>query len=210
MDNPKTGNITKLKTDVRLKDYLAIIHRRKAVIIVSLLSMILSTVFYVYKIEDIYESFSTLVIEERNPVMIQVMKIGGRSLSFYQGILNSRTFLELARDSIGMDIFKNPFPKFSEEDAITYISNSISLRKTSYASFLRLNCRAKTRELAYFIATIATDIFQKRCHEVESEESRRAVVEIDKQLKIIRTKLEKAEYDYRTFKEKTGNISEGV
>jgi len=210
LDNPKIGNITKLKTDVRLKDYLAIIHRRKAVIIVSLLSMILSTVFYVYKIEDIYESFSTLVIEERNPVMIQVMKIGGRSLSFYQGILNSRTFLELARDSIGMDIFKNPFPKFSEEDAITYISNSISLRKTSYASFLRLNCRAKTRELAYFIATIATDIFQKRCHEVESEESRRAVVEIDKQLKIIRTKLEKAEYDYRTFKEKTGNISEGV
>ncbi len=210
MNKPTIGNITGLKTDVRLKDYIAIIHRRKAVIIVSLLSMILSTVFYVYKIEDIYESFSTLVIEENNPVMTQVMNVRGRSLSFYQGILNSRTFLELVLDSIGMDIFKATFPKFSKEDAITYIQSNITLRKTSYASFLRMNCRAKSQELAYFLATVATDIFRKRCHEVESEESRRAVVEIDKQLKIIRTKLEKSEYDYRTFKDETGNISEGV
>ncbi len=210
MNKPIIGNISRLKTDVRLKDYLTVILRRKAVIIVSLLSLVFSTVFYIYQIEDIFESFSTLVIEEKNPVMIQVMKAGGRSLSFYQGILNSRTFLEMVADSIGMELFNTTFPKFSEENAIQYIKDNISLRKTSYASFLRLNCRAKSRELAYFIAIDATDLFQKRCHEVESEESRRAVVEIDKQLKIIRSKLEKAEYSFRTFKEQTGNISEGI
>ncbi len=208
---PLLANITRFKkTDIGIRDYITIILRRKMVIIVSLLSLVLSTVYYVYRIEDIYESFSTLVIEETNPVMSQLMKIGGRPLSFYQGILNSRTFLELTLDSIGMDIFKTTFPKFTEKDAIQYIKNNISLRKTEYASFLRLNCRAKSRELAYFIASVSTDLFQRRCHEVESEESRRAVIEIDKQLKLIREKLEKAEYDYRTFKEKTGNILEGL
>ena len=211
MNKPLLTNITQFKkTDIGIRDYIAIILRRKTVIIVSLLSLVLSTIYYVYRIEDIYESFSILVIEESNPVMSQVMKVGGRPLSFYQGILNSRTYLELTLDSIGMDVFKTTFPKFTKKDAIQYTKNNISLRKTSYASFLRLNCRAKSRELAYFIASVSTNLFQRRCHEVESEESRRAVIEIDKQLKIIREKLEKAEYDYRTFKDKTGNILEGM
>lgn len=177
---------------------------------VCFFSVVLSTVFYVYRIEDIYESFATLVIEESNPVLSSVMNIGGRSLSFYQGILNSHTFLELVLDSIGLDIFSSSFPKYKKDDALQYIQNSLSLRKTSYTSFLRLNCRAKTRFLAHRIAAAATNIFQRRCREVESEESRMAIVEIDNQLKIIRNKLEQAEYDFRTFRDQTGDVIEGV
>ncbi len=210
MNTPILSNINKIKTDVRLKDYISIIYRRMFVIIISVISLSLSTVFYVYKIEDVFESFSTLVIEEDNVVMSSVMNVGGRSLSFYQGILNSRTFIELVVDSIGIDMFERAFPKFSKDDAYHYIRDNLTLRKTSYASFLRLNSRAKSRELAYFIATTSTDLFQKRCREVESEESRRAVVEIEKQLETIRNKLESAEHDYRTFKEQTGNIFEGT
>jgi len=210
VNKPLTNNFSRLKSDVGLRDYFAIILRRKLVIIICLLSLAASTVFYVYRIEDVFESYSILVIEEKNPVISEVMNVGGRAISFYEGIINSRTFLELTLDSIGLDVFKTTFPKFIRSDAITYIQNSISLRKTEYASFFHLNCRAKSRELAYFIATVATDIFQKRCQDVESEESRRAVVEIDNQLKVIREKLEKAEYDFRTFRDRTGNILEGL
>ncbi len=182
------------------------------VIIVSVLSLVFSTVFYVFQIEDVYESYSTLVLEENNPVMNSVINagVGGRSLSYYQGILNSRTFIELVLDSIGLDMYQAAFPKISRDEAFDYTRDNLSLRKTSYASFLRLNSQANTRELSYFMATIATDLFRKRCREVESEESRRAVVEIEKQLEIIRQKLEKAEQDYRTFKEQSGNIFEGT
>lgn len=209
MDKPIINDMS-LKRDTTLKDYINIFQRRKFIILITLLSLIGSTVFYVYKIEDVYESFSILVIEEKNPVMNQVMNVGGRSLSFYQGILNSRTFLELALDSIGMDIFKSVFPKITKEQAGEYIEQNISLRKTSYTSFLRLNSKAKSRELSYFMASIATDLFRKRCRDVESEESRRAVFEIEKQLKTVRDKLEKAEHDYRTFTEQTGNILDGL
>lgn len=212
MNKTKPSNINKIKTDIRLKDYISIIQRRMLVIIVSVLSLVFSTVFYVFQIEDVYESYSTLVLEENNPVMNSVINagVGGRSLSYYQGILNSRTFIELVLDSIGLDMYQAAFPKISRDEAFDYTRDNLSLRKTSYASFLRLNSQANTRELSYFMATIATDLFRKRCREVESEESRRAVVEIEKQLEIIRQKLEKAEQDYRTFKEQSGNIFEGT
>lgn len=198
------------RREIGIKDFISITLRRKYLILLSFVSVVASTYFYVYNIKEIYESYSTLVIEEQNDVLSTVMNVRGRSLSYYQGILNSRTYLELVLDSIGIDVFKRYFENINEDNAREYIKNSMQLRKTNYTSFLRLNVRAISKELAFFIASTGTDIFQKRCQEVESEESRRTTIEINKQLNIIKSKLEKAEYDYRSYKDKTGNINEGL
>ncbi|MFP4415831.1 MAG: polysaccharide biosynthesis tyrosine autokinase [Chitinispirillaceae bacterium] len=194
----------------RLKDYINVILRRKLVILISILSVAGSTYFYVANIEDTFESFSTLVIEEKNPIFAQTLNVRQNSLSFYQGILDSRTFIEMVLDSVGMDIFNIHFPRFTRADAQNYIHQSITLRKTPYASFLRLTAQAKSKQLSYFIASTATELFIKRCREVETEESRRAMVEIDKQLTLVRKKLEEAEQQYRTFRDRAGNILEGT
>lgn len=193
-----------------LLDYLRIILRRKWIVIISFLSTFLSTFYYVYKIEDIYEAYSTLVIEEPNSYLNQQMMVNARSLSFYEGILNSRSFLESVLDSIGLDMFQIIFPKMSKEEALQYIHQNISLRKTVYTSFLNLNVRMNSRDLAYNIAYKGTELFRLRCQEVASEESRRALIEIDKQLTLIRKNLELAEQDYRHFSEKAGPIQEGT
>ncbi len=200
----------RIQPGARLKDYIAIIYRRYAIILLSIISVSAATVLYVYKLEDTYESYSTLVIEEQQAVIDQAFNYQRNSLSFFQGILNSRTFLDMVLDSISLDIFRTSFPRFSRSEARDYIQSSLTLRKTSYASFLRLNAQAKTKQLAYFIASTATDLFQRRCREVESEESRRALLEIENQLALIRGKLEQAEHDYRSFQEKSGNILEGT
>ncbi len=200
----------KQNTGARLKDYIGIIYRRKFVILLSLIAIVGSTFFYVHKLEDVYESFSTLVIEENNPIVAQTLNIRQNSLSFYQGILDSRTFNEMVLDSIGMDIFAVHFPRFTRSDILEYINSSITLRKTPYASFLRLNAQAGSKQLSYFIASTATDAFIRRCREVESEESRRAMIEIEKQLSLVRENLEESEQQYRTFREKTGDILEGT
>jgi tyrosine-protein kinase Etk/Wzc len=210
VNQPFVTNIDRLKTGVRLKDYLMVVLRRRWIIIASLLSVVASTFFYVYRIEDIYESYSILVIEERNPDIRMAVDRGGRSLSFYQGILNSRTFLEMVKDSVGESTFRDLFSKYATEDILRYIQNSLSLKPTTYSSFLRLNVRAKTKDLAYELANRATRIFRKRCHEVATEESRRAVQEIEKQLALIREKLEQAEHDYRSFVDRSGNLLEGT
>jgi capsular exopolysaccharide synthesis family protein len=198
----------------RLKDYLAILVRRLPVIILSLISVVASTVFYVYKIDDTYESSATLVIEHYNPLISEALKKTPRSLSFYQGILNSRSFIDQVIDSVGPEFFSNTIPRTGEdnnrEELRSYIRRNLSLKMTEYESFLQLNARANTRELAYFIASNATDFFQNRCQEVESEESRKAVIEIEKQLDLVRKKLEQAEHDFSSYKDRTGNLDEGT
>jgi capsular exopolysaccharide synthesis family protein len=210
------GNNTsnsQLKGEIGVKDYFNIMMRRKWIIIASLLSVTFSTFFYVSKIKDVYESFSTIVIEEKNIAISQAtntMNTGGRSVDFYQGILESRTFQEMLADSIGLNVLKANNPKLTREQAIKNLHSSLTLKSTEYASFLRLNARSETQDLAFLTASIGTDVFRKRCEEVESEESRRSMIEIDNQLKLVRDKLEQAERDYQTYKERTGNISGGT
>jgi polysaccharide biosynthesis transport protein len=200
------------KRETKLRDYLAIFVRRKLLISVALVSVVASTFMFISRVKDIYESFSTIVIEEKNAAISQAMNTmnTGRSLDFYQGILGSRTFLEMVVDSIGLQSLKAVKPKLTRETALLEIQNSFVLKNTEYASFLRLNARAPTKDLAYQIASIGTEVFRKRCQEVETEESRRTMRELDNQIKMVRDKLEQAERDYQTYKERTGNIIEGT
>ena len=122
-------NIEKVKKSTRLKDYLAIFIRRRWIIIIAFLSIVLSTFFYVMHIADIFESFSTIVIEEQNVLISRSLNYSGRSLSFYKGILNSRTYLELVLDSIGMPVIHTHFPRFTREDALRYIQENIMVCK---------------------------------------------------------------------------------
>jgi capsular exopolysaccharide synthesis family protein len=193
-----------------LKDYIAVCLRRKLIIIVAFTSVVLSTIFFVSRIPDIYESFSSLVMEEQYVVVSQMVGGSGRSISFYEGILNSRTFLDAVLDSIGMESITSLYPKYTRNNAIEFISGSLSLRKTVYNSFLQLTARARNKELVYKLATAGTESFIKRCHDVASEESRRAVTEIEKQLHLIRKNLEQAEYELRSFSDTTGQIEEGM
>jgi uncharacterized protein involved in exopolysaccharide biosynthesis len=71
-----------LTSGARLKDYAAVIMRRWMLILLSLLSVVLSTVFILSRIEDVFESYSTLVIEESNPLISEAIKKAPRSLIF--------------------------------------------------------------------------------------------------------------------------------
>jgi uncharacterized protein involved in exopolysaccharide biosynthesis len=104
--------------DRSINDYLRIIVRRKWIILLFFLSTLLSTVYFVDKIEDIYESSSTIVIEEPTTYLKQQMMGNVRSLSFYEGILSSRSFLETVLDTIGLTRFQTVFPKMSREEAV--------------------------------------------------------------------------------------------
>lgn len=203
------NNVQAFQSRTGLREYISVIIHRRLIIILSFVSIVLSTVFYIYRLPDTYEAFSTLVIEEQKSYVDQVMGNTNRSLSFYEGILNSRTFLETVLDSIGDSAFIIVSPRLDQHTILEYIKNNLTLRKTTFASFLHLTARAPTKKLAYTLASVGTDLFRRRCHEVTSEESRRAVSEIEKQLKLIRANLEQAEHDFRTFSEKTGQVEEG-
>jgi polysaccharide biosynthesis transport protein len=212
MDRGIASGNSPLKNEGGIRFYLTMLMHRKMVMIVAFLSVFLSTLFYVSRIKDVYESYSTIVIEEQNIAISQAMNAvnTGRSVDFYQGILESRTFQEMLVDSIGLNVFKIDNPNITREQAIKIVHSCFLLRNTDYASFLRLNARASSADMAFLIASIGTDVFRRRCQEVETEESRRAMIEIDNQIKMVRDKLEQSERDYQTYKSHTGNISGGT
>lgn len=198
-----------LRTSSGLYEYISIVIRRRWIIIISFLSVFLSTLYYVNQLDDIFESYSTIVIEEHNTYVNQMIKTPVRSLDFYEGILNSRSFLKSVLDSIDLESFERYIPKMDQENALQFINNNFIMRKTTYTSFLQLSAHAPVKELAFAIASKGTEIFRTRCQDVAGEESRLAVTEIEKQLDIIRSNLEKAEHDYRSFSEKNGQIQDG-
>lgn len=201
----------RIRAGVNFRDYVTIVVRRKWIILMALASTVVATVFFVYRIPDIYESNSTIVIEEQNSFIADaMMNTQSRSMSFYEGILNSRTYLETVLDTIGLDLFKSTFPRYNRDDALRYIQSALSLQKTTYTSFLSLTARANAKELAFFIASNGTSIFQRRCQEVETETSRRTVIEIEKQLENIRKELEQSEHDFQRYQEQTGDVIAGT
>jgi len=199
-----------LQSRTGIKDYIAVCLRRRMVIVAAFVSVVAATFFFVSRIPDVFESFSTLVTEDQFVVVNQMVASSSRSLSFYEGILNSRTFLESVADSVDMSAFLMHYPKSTRDNAAELIRQSISLRKTTFTSFLQLTARARDRELAYRIASVATGLFLRRCNEVASEETRRAVLETEKQLQLIRHNLEQSEHDLRSFTDTAGSVEEGT
>lgn len=200
----------RMQTHSGIKEYVAVCIRRWMVIGAAFVSVLATTILLVSRIPDVYESSSVLVIEDQFVLVNQMFAGGSRSLSFYEGILNSRTFIEAVVDSIGMDTFTALFPRFTRDNAIEQVRQNLSLRKTIFTSFLQLTARAGNKEFAYTLASAATELFMRRCHEVASEESRRAVVETEKQLLLIRHNLEQSEYDLRSFSDTAGHVEEGT
>jgi tyrosine-protein kinase Etk/Wzc len=193
-----------------IKDYLAILARRRWIIGISFLTIMISTAYYVYRMQDIFESSSTLVIEEKRALLNDMMGPPGVSISFYEGILASRSFVEMVLDSIGLPVFQQTYPKMTRDQALQYLQSSLTLGKTSFVSFYRFTARGENRQLTYLMGSIGTQIFKRRCLDVATEESRRGLAEMEGQLQIIRKNLETAEQDYRTFSDKTGQVQEGT
>lgn len=207
-----TVNASTHPTEARLRDYLSVILRRKWVVLITLVAIAGSTVFYVSRLENEYESYARIVIESENQLINKAMNYNsGRSLSFYKGILSSRAVAEMILDSIGMDLVTKEYPQADRQQAVEVIRNAMSLKKTSYSSFYRFNVQAKSKKLAYYIASIGTEVFINQCREVVTEENRRQIVEINKQLDMIREKLKDAEQKLRVFQEELGgDISSGT
>lgn len=193
-----------------IKDYLAILARRRWIIGITFLTIMVSTAYYVYRLQDIFESSSTLVIEEKRAILNDMMSQPGVAISFYEGILASRSYVEMVLDSIGLDVFQQTYPKMTRDGALQYLQSCLSLGKTSFASFYRLSARGENRQLTYLMASIGTQIFKHRCQDVATEESRRGLAEVEGQLQIIRKNLETAEQEYRTFSDRTGQVQEGT
>ncbi len=196
-------------TEFSVKDYASILVRGKWILLIILLSIMIPLVMYVKSFPDTYIAKAQIVIDDLkssgNEFTPKVLRTT-RSFNFYQGIFKSRSFLQSIGDSVGWYKIREVAQADTSVDKMrNYISNSISLKLTNYESFLELSALARKPDIAYALAVAATENFRNFCREVVATESDNMVRETEKQIDIIRGKLEEAEREYRKFSELTGS-----
>jgi len=200
-------------TELNIRGYISILIRRKWTIIIVLLSVMVPLTVYVRSFPDIYLSTAQVVIDDlkasTSEFTPQALR-STRSFNFYQGIFKSRSYLESIIDTVGRYRFRDAIPDTSDIKLRQFVSTAISLKLTSYESFVEVSSVAGTPKLAYELANAATENFKHYCREVVAKESDNMVKETEKQIDIIRSKLEEAEKEYRNFKEKVGSSGEGA
>jgi tyrosine-protein kinase Etk/Wzc len=199
-------------TEFNIKDYFAILVRRKWTILIVLLSVMVPLTMYVKSFPDTYFSKAQIVIDDLKASSSEFTPQAfrsTRSFNFYQGIFKSRSFLQAIVDSVGRYRLQDATKDTSDDKLRFYVGGAISLRLTNYESFVELSSVAKTPKLAYELAVAATQNFKYYCREVVATESDNMVKETEKQIEIIRNKLEEAEKEYRKFSEKVGSSGEG-
>jgi len=205
--------VEKQGTDFAFKDYFHIVLRRKYTILLIFFSVMVPLTFYVRNISDSYVTHSQLVIEGVKSNLFSMapqMFKSSRSFNFYRGIFQSRSFLQIVLDSVGREKFAEFEPDTTDNGIRRFIGASIKLQKSNFQSFVKISATAKSAQMAYDLARVATKVFMRKCREVVAEESESTVGEIDKQLALIREKLESSEREYREYREKFGDAGVGI
>lgn len=199
--------------EVRLGEYISMLRRRIPTIVVCFLAVTCSTVFFVLQKPEEYESFSTLVLEEsQSAFALAGLAEARRPMGFYRGILSSRSYLAEVLDSVGIKPFEPVLPENQRDtlSVLSYIKSSVGLGGSGFQSLMQFTARAGTKELAYNLAHHGTQVFRRRCVEVEAVQSEETVKQLEGQIVVIRQKLEEAEKDYQSYRDRTGLAGDGV
>jgi len=204
---PENSQYDSMEREWTLHDYINLFLRRKTSILLTFLIIFAASAIYTFIRPPQYYSAATFIIESPNMGLGSLLgnQTGralaepGRPLEFYEALLESQVyqeqlFQELRGDSLIMA------SALTGEDIRRLQRTAIKLT-TDKTEMVKLGVTAGSPQLAWRMATLATDVFKSRCRQIEMEETRNIVDYVDKQKEISRGKLEESERSLQEFNE---------
>jgi polysaccharide biosynthesis transport protein len=191
--------------ELNFSDIWNIVSRRFSIIAISFAFVFMIVAIYSFIQPDQYESSATFIIDSTNNGLGNMF--GGRSLlmgqqqrpiEFYQALIKSQHYIDLAIQATRADTI---FLKFHLNDESIYnlFKNKVQLITSAKSDLVKLSFASINPELAYRVASIATDAFTTRCRQIELEESRNVVTFVENQKDIAKAKLEDTERSLQEF-----------
>ena len=198
-----------MKQQFGLLDYYHMIVRRRWILLFSVLGCLAASTLYMTLQHPVYMSSSTFSLEpvsnkrQSFSAMDYYLPDETRPIEYYQAMVTSRQVgASLIKAVLKQDTLVSRLG-IPEKKLETLIATSLSLSSSKYTNFVQMTARANDPNLAFLIASEATDILKNRCQEVDREEQQNAVNFIEEQKLIATAKLEEAEHALNTFKEKS-------
>lgn len=208
-----------MKQQFGLLNYYHIIVRRRWVLLYTVLGFLAATMLYLALQPSVYTSSSTFSLEPlRNKQQTfspadYYLPEETRPMEYYQAMMYSRQVrTSLIQAVMKQDTVVSRF-RMPEKKLESIVATGLSLSSSKYTNFIQLTAKANDPNLAFLIASEATDILKRRCQEVDREEQQNAVNFIEEQKLVATAKLEEAEHALNEFKEKSNlgvtNLEEG-
>jgi succinoglycan biosynthesis transport protein ExoP len=198
-----------MKQQFGLLDYYQMIIRKRWILLFSVLGCLAASILYMAFQPPVYMASSTFSLEpvsnkrQSFSAMDYYLPEETRPIEYYQAMINSRQVgTSLIQAILKQDTLVSRL-SIPEKKLETVVATSLSLFSSKYTNFVQLTARANDPNLAFTIASEATDILKNRCQEVDREEQQNAVNFIEEQKLVATTKLEEAEHALNTFREKS-------
>ena len=195
-----------MRQELGIQDYLDLMLKHKRLIIISTLAIFVSVMIYTVTRPPVYESTSTFMLETRNIGFSEAglaLTQQTRPLEYYRAVMESRVFRSRVMNTFFQADSSSTQPDFDEKELMKTIQEGLTLISAEYSDFVQLKAKTNDAQLAFQVATVATEVLKNRCQEIDREEQQNAVKFIEEQQLLSKQKLEATERALQQFKDVT-------
>lgn len=210
------NRIAPLQKEISFQDYLIILKRRRWIILSAFLIILLSAGIFSFTTQPIYESSTTLMIEEDGGMRKEIFEISSylkqeTMIKNQVEILKSRTLTE----SVLQVLLSSPYSRVWEEkvlgkrtdkvrtnDMVLILQNNTKVVPLKETDIIQVKVMAPDPDLSAFLANTIAEEYYKQSLRVSRGEITEVRLFLEEQLSNIQKELNQAEQALRVYKEK--------
>lgn len=209
------NSISRVQKEVSFQDYLIILKRRRWIVLSAFLIIILSAGVFSFTTQPIYESSTTLMIEEAGGMKKEIFEISSymkqeTMIKNQVEIIKSRTLAE----SVLQALLSSPFKRVWEEevlrksseqvnpnDMVTLLQQNTKVVPLKETDIVQVKVTAPDPNLAAFLANTIAQEYYKQSLQVSRGEITEVRQFLEEQLTNTQKELQQAEEALRIYKE---------
>jgi len=209
------NSVSRVQKEVSFQDYLIILKRRRWIVLSAFLIILLSSGIFSFTTQPIYESSTTLMIEEDGGMKKEIFEISSymkqeTMIKNQVEIIKSRTLAE----SVLQALLSSPFKKVWEEevlrkrsdkvnpnDMVLILQQNTKVLPLKETDIVQVKVTAPNPDLAAFLANTIALEYYKQSLQVSRGEITEVRQFLEEQLSSIQKELQQAEEALRTYKE---------
>jgi tyrosine-protein kinase Etk/Wzc len=195
--------------EIRLQDYIGVVYRKKWTVILSFVMVLGISLYYAISTPPVFISSATVKIDTRTLNTRgdgAVVQTSVQPVEYYDRIFKTGIFKKEVLDTLSADMGIWVIAQRENVLLADLVEHNLKLETDEVQTFFRITATASHPELAYRLAQVSSQLFQKRLIEIESESMRDTDNYLDEQLNKIRTRLEETEIQIQNFAREHGLV----
>lgn len=198
--------------EIRIQDYIGVIYRKKLVVVLSFLLIFGVSLYYAYITPAVYLSAATVSIDTRSlstPTSkggTAIVTSTSKTVDYYERIFTTNIFRMEVTDSLKANTDAWVAIQRQNTTVASLVDNGLLLEADAVQTFFKITAVASEPMIAYQLARISSELFQKKIKQIESESSQEGNVYLSEKIEVVRDKLEESNIQIQRFAREHGIV----